>query len=232
MSHMMLVNPRKRRHARRRNPTGGPVAAPARRPARVARRVARRTARRVTRGTNPIRARVMRRVARRRRNPINMSASAKGAVALLKEALIGGAGAIAVDLAMGQVNDYLPASLQRVAGTVGVGDAVKMLLTIVAGNVLNKPTKGLAAKAALGALTVQAHGILATFLPGTMTLGYAVPGQVMQGQARIANMRNGLSRYTTNGQSPLLSRYTQPGVSPLLNGSRGMAMARDGVHIR
>lgn len=231
MAEMLLLNPRKRRarksnpskrRHRRRNPS-------LLSPRRVARRVARRTARR----SNPMPGRRLV-IRRRRRNPIAMGGMARGAVAMLNEALIGGAGAIAVDAVMGQVGPMLPASLQRVPGSVGAGDAVKALITIVLGRVLSRPTRGLSMKAAQGALTVQAHGVLSTMVPSSLALGYATPGQVMPGSPRIgpnARMLRPVGRYVSS-PPPLLNRYVGPANSPLLSGSREQTMAREGVMIR
>ena len=223
---MLLLNPRRRKarkttttKRRRRNPV-------APRPAAVARR----TARRVARRRNPV-ARVARRVMRRRRNPIALGGTARSAVAMLKEAMIGGAGAIAVDYAMGQANRFLPVSLQRVPGSPGVGDLVKAVLTVLLGRVLSRPTRGMSVKMAQGALTVQAHGLMAGFLPSTMTLGYSVPGRVVDMNTRIGPNSQTLQRYTRPGVTPLLNRYTGPGVSPIL-GARNAAMARDGINVR
>lgn len=197
---------------RRRNPV--PALAP-RAPQRQARRVARRAGRR---STNPIRS-------RRRRNPLNLG-SASSYIGMLKQALIGGAGALAIDVAYGYVTPYLPASLQRTPGQISVGDAVKAVITIVAGKVLDRPTKGLASQAARGALIVQAHSLLAQLLPGAVTLGYGVPARVANMSNRIGPNRR-LARYTAPGRTPLLARYASGGMTPLLNGDRESVMARE-----
>ena len=95
MAEMLLINPRrrakrataKRRIVRRKNP----IAAVARRHGPKRRR-------------NPI---GLARVHRRRRNPI-AGYNAKGIMAEVQAALIGGAGALAVDVLMGQINGYIP----------------------------------------------------------------------------------------------------------------------------
>jgi len=207
------LNPR-RRKARRRNP----IAAGA--PVRAARRVARRA-------SNPLGRR--RRVHhRRRRNPISLGSSS-AYVRMVKDGLIGGAGALGVDVAMGYITPYLPASLQRTPGTVGVGDAVKAVITIALGKLLDKPTKGMSMTAARGALVVQSHALLATMLPSTMTLGYTVPANVVPMSNRIGPNRRSLNAYTQPGMTPLLNRYTSAGSpSPLLSG-RDSVMQREAL---
>lgn len=207
------LNPRRRRKARRRNPVavGAPV--------RAARRVARRA-------SNPVAGR--RRTHRRRRNPISLGSSS-AYVRMIKDGLIGGAGALGVDVAMGYITPYLPASLQRTPGSVGVGDAVKAVITIALGKLLDKPTKGMSMTAARGALVVQSHALLATMLPSTMTLGYSVPANVVPMSNRIGPNRRSLNAYTAPGMTPLLNRYTSAGgPSPLLSG-RDSVMQREAL---
>ena len=206
------LNPRRRRKARRRNPVavGAPV--------RAARRVARRA-------SNPVHRR---RTHRRRRNPISLGSSS-AYVRMIKDGLIGGAGALGVDVAMGYITPYLPASLQRTPGSVGVGDAVKAVITIALGKLLDKPTKGMSMTAARGALVVQSHALMATMLPSTMTLGYSVPANVVPMSNRIGPNRRSLNAYTAPGMTPLLNRYTSAGgPSPLLSG-RDSVMQREAL---
>jgi hypothetical protein len=238
MAEMLLINPRRRRKSAKK----------ARRSSTGAKR------RRVSRRRNPIPATTVATVRRRRRNPIRASRVTRrrrrnpiggGAItsnkimAMVKDALIGGAGAVAVDIAMGQIAAYLPASLRRVPGTVGVGDAVKAGLTVALGQLLAKPTKGLSRKLAAGALTVQTAEILRTFVPAGMTLGYANPALVAPGTMRVGpSYRPGsqVGMYARGG-TPLLSgvgEYVRGG-SPLLSGnSRGRMSAREreGVIVR
>lgn len=222
MAEMLLINPRRRKarrattakrkttaRRRRRNPIAAAKTVAAVRRARPA----------VARRRNPIRA-------RRRRNPISMgSLKSSSIINMLKEAAIGGVGSIAVDVAMGYAAPYLPASLRRVPGTVGVGDAVKMAATVLLGTVLKKPTKGLSEKMAKGALTCQMRDVISTFVPASMTLGYASPAVIRQGTNRVGPIRQGVNAYTPVGQTPLLNAYTA-GASPLLNGLRS-ARARE-----
>jgi hypothetical protein len=237
MAQMLLLNPAKRRRARKGSPKRRRATTARRRrrnPVSVVTVAPRRVVRRAARRRNPA-PRVIRRAIRgRRRNPISLGMNGRTIASMLKEALIGGAGALAMDAAMGQVNGFLPATLQRVPGQPGVGDAVKALLTIVLSRALAKPTKGLSVQAGKGALVVQAYGLLAGFMPAGVTMGYAVPGQVVQGQSRVSPNR--LARYTQPGVTPLIAsqmaRYTAPGVSPMLGGTRERAMTREGVRYR
>lgn len=224
MAQMLLVNPRKRRKARRASPAKrrrNPISAAS--TLGLARRRRRRNpiaavSRR--RRRNPISAvsRVMR---RRRRNPIAVGLSPKVIVAMLKDGLIGGAGAVGMDVLMGQVNKYLPITFQTVPGLPGVGDGVKALLTAIIGQGLDKRTKGLSRKAAEGALAAQAAGIIRALLPDSVPLGYYTPAQLVQGSARMGPIRpgmNGMRRYLPqSGKTPLLSAYMQSGQSPLLS---------------
>lgn len=159
----------------------------------------------------------------------------------IKDAAIMGAGAVAVDVAFGYINRYLPASMQVVPGTVGAGDAVKAVLTVALGKMLSGPTRGMSQKAAMGSLVVQMRDITMKVLPPSITapsLSFYNPGRVVPGygvraqtNARAVGGGGGVSGGTvgayTNGVSPLLgtpsmgpglSRYTnQPG-TPLLAG--------------
>ena len=154
-------------------------------------------------------------------------------MAMFKDAAIGGAGAIAMDVIMGQVNGFLPASFQTSKTSVGVGDAVKAGLTAILGQVASRSTKGLSVKMAQGALAVQAYEILSSFLPASMTLGYASPAAIVNGSPRVGPtragmMQNSFGAYTKPGRTPLLNAYTMPGRSPLLNGGRTVQQ-REGV---
>lgn len=226
MAKMLLINPRKRRTTakRRKAPSAkqranwARFAAAAKRrssgysanPAKRRRRVG------AKRRRNPIA--MVRRAVRRRRNPISIGGSVlnfKSYLTPIKDAAIMGAGAVAMDVGYAYINRMLPASMQRTPGALGVGDAIKAVLTVALGRILNRPTRGLSQKAAVGALTVQAYNIAASFLPASMpvngALGYATAGRVVPGAGRTnANIRAG----GTVGQ------YIG-GPSPLLSGARG-----------
>jgi hypothetical protein len=228
---MLLINPRKRRASSKRG-------------AKAVRRVG--AKRRVTRRKNPIAAvsaikrRIRRHTAkravsrRRRRNPISMGSMTRGLVPMLKTALLGGAGAVGIDLLMSKLNDSLPDSLK--AGIEpGVNDALKAGLTILLGRALSKSTKGLSEKMAAGALAVQAANLvrftLNKYQPGLLAggggIGYANPARVVRGNARLSpvirNGTNGVGAFTRG--SPLLSQYAGGG-SPLLS-TVGSAQMRE-----
>lgn len=158
-------------------------------------------------------------------------------MALLKDAAIGGAGAITMDVIMGQINGFLPASLQTQKTTIGVGDAVKAALTALLGTMLNKATKGLSMKMARGALTAQAYEIMSGLVPATMTMGslaYMSPAAIVQGTNRVGPTRGGMLQayQRPGGRTPLLSAYLAPGTrSPMLNrvGVMSGVQAREGV---
>lgn len=258
MAELLLLNPRKRR---RRNP----IAKKTKRKAVTRRRnpiaaVSRRRRRRnpiaavARRRRNPIALRSARRGRRgRSRNPIGGGLSVKGVMRVLTDAAIMGAGAVAVDMGYAQINRMLPATLQPTPGRLGVGDAVKAVITAALGAVLNRPTKGLAGKAALGSLTVQARDIAAKLLTqagvpmaGVAGVGYYTPGAVINRTARVGPNRGitnngaGMAAYLPPGRTPLLNgvgrpvaAYLPPGRTPLLNGGRqGASGAREGVKYR
>ena len=240
MAEMLLINPRRRAKAkarraspkrRRRNPVRVVARTPA--PIRRRRNPVAALSRIRRRRRNPVAA--LSRMRRRRRNPIGIGGvSVNSFVAMLKDAAVGGAGAIGADMLMGYANRYLPAMLQSAPGTVNVGTAVKALLTAVAGQLLSKPTRGLSRKMATGALAVQARDALVTFLPmGGMTMGYASPATITQGSNRVGPIRPGMNAYVRGGsRSPLLNAYTQPGVTPLLSARPRSAREREGVSVR
>jgi hypothetical protein len=246
MAKMLLINPgrrAKRKAPVKRRATASTVARRRRNPLKTART---RTVT-VNAMTNPVRRRRHSSVARRRRNPaslvnlapmrsrrrrsnpiggrLGLGGIGRKIMSMAQDAAIGAVGAVAVDVAMGYANRFLPSTLQRTPGRVGVGDAVKAVLTVVAGHLLHKPTKGMSTRAAQGALTVQAHQIATSFLPAGMTLGYYSPARVMQGQSRVGPNRAvfpghaTLNRYVRPGATPLLNRYVRPGATPLLNGT-------------
>jgi len=249
MPELLLLNPRRRRKTARRNP----VAAKVRRRSNPRRRVARRrnpinrwkilgapmsNPRRRRRRHNPIGLRRAHHTSRRRRrNPIGLPGmSARGMLGQFKDAFVGGAGSLIVDMVMGRINPYLPASLQT-TDKVGIGDAVKAVMTVLLGNALSRPTSGLSRRMAAGALVCQARDILSSLVPSTLTLGYASPARVINASARVGPVRsmahgNMVAAYTRPGVTPLLNAYMRPGATALLSGGRGRARVREGVQYR
>ena len=210
MAEMLLINPRKR-GTRKSNPKR-----------RVMRRKPNPVTAMVRRKRNPLAAMRRRRnpLARmraRRRNPIG-GAMMGGYMGQIREAVMGGAGALGMDLVYGQINSFLPAALKRVPGSIGAGDAVKAVVTVALGGLLNKATRGFSAKAAKASLTIQAYDIMKSFVPSSMTIGYASPALIAQGTNRVGPIRRGMNAYT-NG-TPLLNAYMSPGKTALLSGAR------------
>jgi len=227
MAEMLLINPKRRTHKRRANPMHH-----AKRRVHHTRRKANPYAAMLTharrrkhhaRKHNPIHA--MRRRVMRRRNPIG-GGMMTGYMSLIKDGLIGGAGALAMDVVYGYVNNMLPDMLKNQPNTVSAGDAVKAIFTVAAGKGLSKMTGGLSMKAAQASLAIQSYNIVKQFLPATMSLGYASPAFIQQGTNRVGPIRRGMNAYTRPGTTPLLSAYARPGVTPLLNGN---AAKREGV---
>jgi len=224
MAEMLLINPKtrgrrtRRTSARRRNPAV--VLTNARR--RPARRRNPATTMLMRRRRNPMS--MMRRRVMRRRNPIGGALTAT-LMRDIREALLGAAGAVVFDVVHGQIKRFLPANLQVVPGSVGVGDAIRAVITVVVGQALNGPTRGFSKKAAMASLTIQAHGLLRSFVPAGLPLGYMSPAMIAQGTNRVGPIRNGtpMNAYMRPGPTPLLSAYTSG--TQLLNG----AMRREGV---
>ena len=222
MAEMLLINPRKRHHARKVHHTAK------RRVHRKANPYAAmlthaRKRKHHARKHNPIHA--MRRRVMRRRNPIG-GGMMSGYMTLIKDGLIGGAGAVAMDVAYGYINNMLPASLQNQPNTITAGDAVKAMFTVAAGKGLSRMTGGLSMKAAQASLAIQSYNIVKQFLPTTMSLGYASPASIVQGTNRVGPIRQGMNAYVKQGATPLLSAYQRPGTTALLNGN---AAKREGV---
>lgn len=209
MAEMLLINPRKRARKARRTTTKRTRVARRRNPITSTVPIARKR--------NPVRA-MRRRIMRRRRNPIGMGA-ASGYINAIRDALMGGVGAVAFDIVHGQIKRFLPAALQVQPGKIGAGDAVRAIITVFAGEALNKVTRGFSRKAAMASLTVQAHDLLKGFVPAALPLGYASPALVAQGTNRVGPIRQGMNAYTPPGQTPLLSAYTKG--TQLLSGARG-----------
>ena len=206
MAEMLLINPSKR----------GRKATAKRRTTRARRRNPITSTMPIARKRNPIRA-LKRRVMRRRRNPA-MLGGMTGYMTSIREALMGGVGAVAFDIVHGQIKRFLPAALQVTPGKIGAGDAVRAIITVFVGQALNGVTRGFSKKAAMASLTVQAHDLLKGFVPAALPLGYASPAMIAQGTNRVGPIRSGMNAYTPPGQTPLLSAYTSG--SQLLNGAR------------
>ena len=235
MAEMLLINPRTRRKTRKANP--------ARRRRRHNPLALARVVHRRRRRHNPIAA-----VARRRRNPIgamrrrvmrrrNPSMLGGNYMMAIREAIMDGFGAVAIDYAYHMIAKAIPGtagSFLTPTATIGAADAVKAVLTVVLGNALNGVTRGFSRKAAKASLTVQSYQIMKKVLPAQITsnlsgLGYMSPAVVTSGYGtRIGPIRGQMGMYTAPGATPLLSAYTASGsASPLLSGSS--ARMREGT---
>lgn len=215
---MLLINPQRRKSRRK-------TAAKRRTHARVRKNpmTMTTTVRRRVKRRNPMH--MMRRAVMRRRNPIG-AGMASSYLRDVREALMAGAGAVVFDIVHGQIKRFLPTSLQVTPGSIGAGDAVRAVITVVVGQALNKVTRGFSKKAAMASLTVQAHDLLKGFVPASLPLGYMSPAMVAQGTNRVGPIRGttGMNAYMRPGPTPLLSAYTSG--TPLLNGS---VQRREGV---
>ena len=237
MAEMLLINPRRRtrRKAKRAAPARrrrhNPIAlmAPRRRRHRAAVAVHHRRRR------NPIGA--MKRRVMRRRNPSMLGGNYMMAI---REALMDGFGAVAIDYAYHMLTNAMPASTKaylQPGASVGAADAVKAVLTVVLGNALNGVTRGFSRKAAKASLTVQSYQIMKKVLPAQITgnlsgVGYYSPAMVADGgNTRIVPIRGQMGAYLPSGSAtPLLSAYTASGsASPLLSGSG--ARMREGTSL-
>ena len=236
MAEMLLINPRTRRKARKANPARRRRRA---NPLALARVMPRRRRRNPIaavrrRRANPIGA--MKRRVMRRRNPSMLGGNYMMAI---REALMDGFGAVAIDYAYNMIAKNVPGVgtfLTPNPASVGTADAVKAVLTVVLGNALNGVTRGFSRKAAKASLTVQSYQIMKKVLPAQITgnlsgLGYMSPAVVAAGgNTRIGPIRGQMGAYTAPGATPLLSAYTSSGSSsPLLSGSG--ARMREGTSL-
>jgi hypothetical protein len=188
----------------------------------------------VRRRRNPIGA--MKRRVMRRRNPSMLGGNYMMAI---REALMDGFGAVAIDYAYHMIAKAIPGTagsmLTPNPTSVGAADAVKAVLTVVLGNALNGVTRGFSRKAAKASLTVQSYQIMKKVLPAQISsnlsggLGYMSPAVIAAGgNTRIGPIRGQMGMYTAPGATPLLSAYTASGsASPLLSGSS--ARMREGT---
>lgn len=196
---MLLLNPRRRRKARKAKRSRR-----SRRPMtakqlkffgpRKARRSRRRT---ITMHANPAprRSRRSRRrslgaVTRRfRRNPISgttIRASMGSITRSIGNAAVGAAGAVAVDVAMGQAGRFLPASVMaryNAAGGINpmyyvAKGGLALAVGILGAKFLPGKMKGIAAKAAEGSLTVQGYEVLRAMVPASVMLGFYSPARI------------------------------------------------------
>ena len=209
MAQLMLLNPRKRRARAKRRASPAQLRALAkgrasrRRRASPARSYVATNPRR--RRRSPLRAATHHRTRRRvRRNPIS---SGIGIMAMVTNAGIGAAGALAVDA---MVSYLVPASMATTLLTGNMKYLTKGALALGLGLVGRKLLGGTAARMAQGALTVQAYAMARDLIGPSMTgmtfsgLGYTAPAQSFvprqlpapAGMAQYVNsMNSGLNEY-------------------------------------
>lgn len=192
----IAANPRRRRTRARKNPKRARSAAQRAATARMlaANRAKRGGSKRRTRRTRARTTvarvtRSVRRVSRRARRSAGRSLSMRGigggAMSLLKTGAVGAGGALAVDVAMGFANGFLPASMATKLNADGTPNylnaAAKFAVTLgvraLASKVVSADT---ANRMAAGAVTVQTYELLRPFvqsvLPASMSLGWFSPG--------------------------------------------------------
>lgn len=161
---------------------------------RKSRRGGKRRARRHSAG-----APVMHRRSRRRSGSkrVGRSFSTHNAMNLLKTGAIGGAGAVLVDIGMGQLAPMLASSLPSMStpvdattggpnyGYYGLKAALAVALGTWGGKVI---PGGMAERMSEGALTVLAYQFIRPMVPASLTLGYVNPAPTMR---RVGGMAPG-----------------------------------------
>jgi hypothetical protein len=203
MSEILLVNPRRRRKARKMSAKQAKYFGKRRRRksrASVASAPRRRRRRRSTSivHTNPRRRRrssLTRSVRRRRHHNPSLRGLAGGAVPMLKAGAIGAAGALGLDVLWGYGKGYLPASI---AGSPLAQYAVKLAGALLVGIVGNKVLRGKGRDMAVGATTVVLHDAMKAQLQNafpTLPLGEYLTYAPTVGRTRRAGrlMSTGMS---------------------------------------
>ncbi len=176
----------------------------------------RRRAVRTIHHTRVIRSNPKRRSVRRgARRGMNLGGMKAGAFALLKAGAIGAGGALTVDVAMGFVNGYLPATMNTKLNADGsvnyLNYAVKGALAIGLAHFGKRVVSAETAnRMATGSFTVMAYEIMrpmaVSVMPATMNLGYFAPGRrALQGMGAYANTSPGALR---------LGKYANTNVMP------------------
>lgn len=161
-----------------------------------ARRVTRRSARRSVRRSSA------------RRVTAGFRSVTGGAMGLLKAGAVGAGGAIAVDVAQGFVNGFLPATMATKLNADGsvnyINAAVKFGVTLgVRALALKVVSADTANKMALGAVTMQVYELVRPLvqgiLPASMSMGWYSPGMTFRPPGALNRM----------GQYPSLSKMGQ-----------------------
>lgn len=237
MSSLLLVgNPAKRRKSRKPR-TAAQRAATAKMLAanRARKNPAKRRKARTASAAKPViryRTRARKNPARRRarRNPISGGLNMRSIVAQLKNAGIGAAGAIGVDVGFGFVQSYLPEAVQAPVDAAGNMNpayyAAKGATAIVAG-LLAKRLIGSARAAQMveGSLTVTMHDAAKQFLAGnvpSLTLGAYAPGG-----RQLPSLPSGLGRVGMQiSRRPAVANGSLRGVGSYISASSREMMPR------
>lgn len=176
-------------------------------------------------GTNPVkRSRRRRSSGKSRMRRVRRAASrglasfrASGVMPVLQKGIIMGAGAVAVDVAMGYASRVLPAGFASPVNTdgstnwgyIGIKTALALGLGVYGRRI---PVVGqYAADAAAGSITVTAYGLIRGLVPASIPLGYYNP-------APTQRPLNGLQKY--------VSAYQQIPVRSEAAAGRGAAAAQ------
>ncbi len=143
-----------------------------------------------------------------RRASASMRGIGGGAMGILKAGAIGAGGAIAVDVAQGFVNGFLPVSMNSKINADGTTNylnyAVKGALAVglahFGGKVVSSET---AKRMAVGSMTVMAYELLRPFaasvLPASMSLGWYSPGMTFKAGSQ-SGLAPGMGRYQSLGR--------------------------------
>ena len=239
MANLLLLNPGKKRRrkmtAKQRKYFGK------KRARRVSVHVAKRGRRKavITVATNP-RRRHRRRLSinpRRRRHYRTNPAprlSVRSITGQLQDAAVGAVGSTVVDVAMGFVGPRLPAALVTPTTYPIVKGAAAILLGAL-GNMAG--LRKWSGKMAEGSLTVTLAGLIRSFMPAGVTLGYINSGYVPRAGMNAYTMRGvntplmgvrtplmGLSAY----DSPMETEMAQYGPGYVAGGMRGMGAYMNG----
>lgn len=177
MEQLLLINPRKRKSTmskKRKSRTAAQRAATAKMLAANRRR---RSSKPASYASNPAPRKrrkassvVTRHVSRRRRNPIRLPSMA-GVGGMVKPAMIGAAGAVAVDAAMA----YVPLPAVLTSGNMAL--VTRGAAAVLLGTVGRKLIGPAATTMAVGALTVTAYSLAKNLLAQSgFALGYVGPG--------------------------------------------------------
>jgi hypothetical protein len=204
---LLLINPRKRKTKTKRT-------APKRR-----RRVAAKRRAPVVVMSNPaprrrrsrlsaVRTKVKRASRKYRRNPAPRL-SINAITGMAKNAAIGAAGALAVDVAFGYAKGMLPASMQSPLGADGSVNplyfAAKGGLAVLVGVLGSKVTKH-AADMAAGSLTVSAYEVMRSFVPVSVNLGgYSSPARIAGPRRAVPRLNQYVSGASAGGYKPPVS---------------------------